>query len=70
VDDELTSLVRIKVLQDEWLIEEQDSLFATLHGLLNYCFVLAKEAVGSANVNWSYDREDLYYKGEHLSMTD
>ena len=67
---ERTPLERFKIIRDECLVEEEDCPFATLHSLMNYGFILAKDAVGSANISWSHDGEYMYYKGEPFGMTD
>lgn len=39
---------RVKQVRDQWLVEEEESPFATLHALMNYGFIVAKDAVGKS----------------------
>jgi hypothetical protein len=59
---------RVKEVRDLWLVEESECPFATLHSLMNYGFVLAKQAVGVGKVRWSEDREKLLFRGHVMDM--
>lgn len=67
-EEELTPLERFKLVRDQFLVEEADCPFATLHTLMNYGFVLAKDAVGRTGISWSANGQILYIRGQELSM--
>ena len=68
--DEITPLQRFKLVRDEFLVEETECPFATLHTLMNYGFIVGKDAIGNTGVNWSADGEVLYIRGNEIRMTD
>ena len=68
--DEITPLQRFKLVRNEFLVEETECPFATLHTLMNYGFILAKDAIGKTGVNWSADGEVLYIRGNEIWMPD
>jgi len=68
--EEITPLQRFKLVRDEFLVEETECPFATLHTLMNYGFILAKDAIGKTGVNWSADRELLYIRGHEIHMVE
>ena len=65
---EMTPLERFKIFRDEYLVEDTECPFATLHSLLNYGFIIAKDGMGDTMVSWSHDKEVLYIGGNELSM--
>jgi hypothetical protein len=68
LDKDLTPINRVKEVRDLWLVEETECPFATLHSLMNYGFVLAKQAVGVGKVRWSEDREKVLFRGHVMDI--
>jgi hypothetical protein len=67
-DRVLNPIKRVKEVRDLWLVEESECPFATLHSLMNYGFVLAKQAVGTGKVRWSEDRETILFRGHMMEI--
>jgi len=68
--NELSPLERFKLVRDEFLVEENECPFATLHTLMNYGIQVAEDAVGNTGASWSNDREVLYIRGHEYRMTE
>ena len=64
-DKALKPIDRVKRLRDLWLVEESDCPFATLHSLMNYGFVAAKQLIGEGKIRWSKDKGTMLFRG-HL----
>ena len=67
-DDQLNPLNRVKLVRDQWLVEDEDCPFASLHSLMVYGIKVAKDKVGPANSSWSHDARYLCFKGRQIEM--
>jgi len=68
MDKILNPLNRVMEVRDLWLVAESECPFATLHALMNYGFVLAKQAVGVDKVRWSEDKDRLLFRGHMMDV--
>ena len=69
-DREIRPRERVKKVRDIWLVEEEDCPFATLHSLMNYGFVVAKDSVGDSRVKWSDDGQTILFQGQIMIMEE
>jgi hypothetical protein len=69
-DSMMRPIQRVKKVRDVWLVEEEDSPFATLHSLLNYGFVVAKDSVTDSRIKWSDDGYTILFWGNIISMEE
>jgi Orsellinic acid/F9775 biosynthesis cluster protein D len=67
-DTAIRPMERMKKVRDVWLVEEEDCPFATLHSLMNYGFVIAKDSVGNSRVKWSDDGQTILFQGHIMIM--
>jgi hypothetical protein len=69
-DKPLNPMDRVKKVRDQRLVEESECPFATLHSLMNYGFVVAKQSVGEWKVRWSEDKQTMLFRGHMVNIDD
>ena len=52
----LSPLQRFKLVQDDFVVEESECSFATLHMLVNYGIRVSEDAVGNTGASWSENK--------------